>query len=199
MIGQSAKQKSPPARRKKRCANDACGTQFIPQRLGQKVCSPSCALVMAPVNQDRARKAIAQRERRDIKARKEKLKSRADHMRETQVAFNAWVRARDAAQPCISCGRFHQGKNDAGHYRTVASAPELRFEPLNCHLQCSPCNTHKSGDIVNYRINLVQRIGADKVAWLEGMHEPKRYTIEDLKAIKAHYRALTRELKGEAA
>lgn len=192
--------KSAPARRKKRCANAACGTQFVPQRLGQKVCSPSCGLAEArnPVNQEKARKALADLDRKDIRARKEKLKSRSDFLKDTQIAFNAWVRARDAAQPCISCGRFHQGKNDAGHYRTVASAPELRFEPLNCHLQCSPCNTHKSGDIVNYRISLVQRIGAEKVEWLEGPHESKKYTIDDLKALTALYRAKTKELKGRA-
>lgn len=187
--------KSPPARKQKTCANPECATKFVPQRLGQKVCGPRCGIAIAPVNDKVVRKALAEIERSEIKVRKEKLKTRADHMKDTQVAFNAWVRARDAEQPCISCGRFHQGKNDAGHYRTVASAPELRFEPLNCHLQCSPCNTHKSGDIVNYRISLVQRIGADKVEWLEGPHEPKKYTIDDLKALTAHYRELTRELK----
>lgn len=194
MIAQAVR-KSPPARKQKTCANPECATKFVPVKLGQKVCGWACGLAIAPANQDRARKAIEQRERKEVRARKEKLKTRADHMKDTQVAFNAWVRTRDADQPCISCGRFHQGKNDAGHYRTVASAPELRFEPLNCHLQCSPCNTHKSGDIVNYRINLVHRIGAEKVAWLEGPHEARKYTIDDLKAIKAHYRALTRELK----
>jgi hypothetical protein len=185
--------------RPKRCRVSGCGATFTPTRSFQKWCSPDCAVVLARQAQEKQRKSFAQRERREIKVRKEKLKTRADHMKDTQVAFNAWVRARDAAQPCISCGRFHQGKNDAGHYRTVASAPELRFEPLNCHLQCSPCNTHKSGDIVNYRINLVQRIGAEKVEWLEGPHEPKKYTIDDLKALTALYRAKTRELKGKAA
>ena len=38
-------------------------------------------------------------------------------------------------------------------------------------------------------------IGADAVAWLEGRHEAKRYTIDDLKAIKAEYRQKLRELK----
>ncbi|MGY2258137.1 recombination protein NinG [Pseudomonas sp. SDO55104_S430] len=185
--------------RSKKCRVETCGASFVPQRLGQAVCSPACALKDAPRNELKAKKAIDQRDRREIKVRKEKLKSRADHLKDTQVAFNAWVRARDSAQPCISCGRFHQGKNDAGHYRTVASAPELRFEPLNCHLQCSPCNTHKSGDIVNYRINLVQRIGAEKVEWLEGPHDPKKYTVDDLKALTAEYRAKTRELKRAAA
>jgi hypothetical protein len=183
------------APRAKKCKNPACAISFTPQRLGQAVCSPKCGLAIKDVNQDKARKAIANVQRKEVKAQKEKLKTRAEHLKDTQIAFNAWVRVRDAELPCISCGRHHQGKYDAGHYRTVGSNPALRFEPLNCHRQCSPCNTQLSGNIVNYRIELVKRIGAELVEWLEGPHEPKRYTIEDLKTIKAHYRAQCRELK----
>ncbi|UXZ98883.1 recombination protein NinG [Pseudomonas phytophila] len=187
-------------RKQKKCRVEMCGASFVPQRLGQAVCSPACAIVDAPANLDRASKAIAQRDRQEIKVRKEKLKSRSDHMRDTQQAFNEWVRARDADLPCVSCGRHHQGKYDAGHYRTVGSNPALRFEPLNCHKQCSPCNTQLSGNIVNYRIELLRRIGADKVDWLEGPHEPQKYTVDELKAMTADYRAKTRELKkGQAA
>lgn len=185
--------------RPKKCRVKSCRASFVPRRLGQAVCSPACALIDAPRHQERARKSLDQVERREIKVRKEKLKTRADHLREAQAVFNEWIRLRDAALPCVSCGRHHQGKYDAGHYRTVGGNPALRFEPLNCHKQCVPCNRHKSGDIVNYRINLVQRIGRDNVEWLEGPHEAKRYTIEDLKAMKADYRAKTRELKGRAA
>lgn len=142
--------------------------QLPPQRLGQAVCSPKCALAIAPVNQEKARKAIAQRDRREIKVRKERIKTRSDHFRETQAVFNEWVRLRDAALPCVSCGRHHEGQYHAGHYRTVGANPELRFEPLNVHKQCAPCNNHKSGDIVNYRIELVKRIGVEKVEWLRG-------------------------------
>ena len=185
--------------RPKKCKNPACGISFPPQRLCQKVCSPKCGLAVKDVNQEKARKSLAQIERREIKVRKEKLKSRADHLKDTQIAFNAWVRARDAELPCISCGRHHQGKYDAGHYRTVGSNPALRFEPLNCHRQCSPCNTQLSGNIVNYRIELVKRIGAEAVEWLEGPHEAKKYTVDELKAMTDEYRAKTRELKGRAA
>ena len=38
-------------------------------------------------------------------------------------------------------------------------------------------------------------IGAEAVAWLEGPHEPKHYSIDDLKQIKAQYRAMTRKLQ----
>lgn len=183
----------------KKCKNPACGISFPPQRLGQAVCSPKCALAMAPANTEKARKAIAQRDRREIQVRKEKLKSRADHLREAQAAFNEWVRLRDADRPCISCGRHHEGQYHAGHYRSVGANPELRFEPLNVWKQCAPCNTHLSGNLVNYRISLLQGIGAEKVEWLEGPHEPRKYTVEEIKTIKAEYRAKTRELKRAAA
>ena len=184
----------------KPCKNPACRASFVPQRLGQAVCSPKCGLAIKDVNQERARKSLAQVERSEIKVRKEKLKSRADHARDTQQAFNEWVRLRDADLPCVSCGRHHDGQYHAGHYRTVAANPEIRFEPLNVHKQCAPCNNHKSGDIVNYRIELVKRIGTEAVEWLEGPHEAKKYTVEELKAMTAEYRAKTRELKkGQAA
>ncbi len=180
----------------KTCLNPDCRSSFVPNRLGQKVCNLNCALVLVAIKNAKSR---AQIERREIKVRKEKLKSRADHARDSQQAFNEWVRLRDASLPCVSCGRHHGGQYHAGHYRTVAANPEIRFEPLNVHKQCAPCNNHKSGNIVNYRIELVKRIGAEAVEWLEGPHESKRYTIEDLKAITAECRAKTRELKRVSA
>ena len=166
------------------------------------MCSPACAILDAPKNQDRAHKAIAQRDRRDIKVRKEKLKSRADHLREAQAAVNEYVRLRDAHLPCISCDSTPNDNDlmtgsrwDAGHYRSVGACPELRFEPLNIHRQCVKCNRNLSGNAVEYRIRLVHRIGTEKVAWLEGLHPVCKYTVDEIKAIKAKYRAMAKELK----
>ena len=183
----------------KKCRVATCRASFVPSRMGQAVCSPACALIDGPRHAPKARKALADIERKNIKVRKEKLKSRADHLKDTQQAFNAWIRARDAGQPCISCGRHHEGQYHAGHYRTVGANPELRFEPLNAWKQCAPCNNHLSGNLINYRISLLQRIGEEKVAWLEGPHESKKYTVDELKAMTAEYRAKTRELKRAAA
>jgi hypothetical protein len=186
----------------KKCKNPACGISFPPQRLGQAVCSPKCGLAIKDVNQAKARKSLAQVNRREIKVRKEKLKSRADHLREAQTAVNEYVRLRDVHLPCISCDSTPNDNDlmtgsrcDAGHYRSVGACPELRFEPLNIHRQCVKCNRNLSGNAVEYRIRLVQRIGAEKVAWLEGLHPPCKYTVEEIKAIKAKYRAMTKELK----
>ena len=192
--------------RPKMCKHPACGISFQPQRLGQAVCSPACALAIKDVNQQKARKSLAQVERKEIKVRKEKLKSRAEHLREAQAAVNEFIRLRDAHLPCISCDSipsdhdlFTGSRWDAGHYRSVGSCPELRFEPLNIHRQCVKCNRNLSGNAVEYRIRLVLRIGVERVAWLEGPHPARKYTVEEIKAIKADYRAKTRELKRAAA
>ena len=186
-------------RRPKKCRVAECRASFVPRESFQTWCSPDCAVVIARGRQEKARKSLVQVERREIKVRKEKLKSRADHLREAQQAFNEWVRLRDADLPCVSCGRHHDGQYHAGHWRSVGASPELRFEPLNVWKLCAPCNTHLSGNLVNYRISLLQLIGAEKVAWLEGPHPARKYTVEEIKAIKADYRAKTRELKRAAA
>ena len=192
-------------RKLKKCRVAECGASFVPARLGQAVCSPACAILDAPKNLDRARKSLAQVERREIKVRKEQLKSRADHLREAQAAVNEFIRLRDAHLPCISCDSTPNDHDlmtgsrwDAGHYRSVGACPELRFEPLNIHRQCVRCNRNLSGNAVEYRIRLVLRIGVGKVDWLEGPHSARKYTVNEIKAIKADYRAKTRELKRAA-
>ncbi|HCC4915187.1 TPA: recombination protein NinG [Pseudomonas aeruginosa] len=185
----------------KKCQNTECGAKFIPQRLGQRVCSPACALATKDKHQAPARKAIADRNRREIKARKEKLKSRAEHMKECQAIFNQYIRLRDADKPCVSCGRpaTWDGQWHASHYRSVGSTPALRFNPLNVHRACSICNSHLSGNIMGYRPELVRRIGEEAVLALEGPHEPLKLTIDEIKALKAKFRAWVRELKRATA
>ena len=119
---------------------------------------------------------------------------RSHWIKKAQTAFNKYVRQRDAEEPCISCGRFHNGQYHAGHYKSVGSSPELRFNELNNHKQCAPCNNHLSGNIVNYRPRLIEKIGLDKVEWLEGPHKPAKLSIDDIKAIEKKYKAKLKEL-----
>ncbi|EMO4233314.1 recombination protein NinG, partial [Pseudomonas aeruginosa] len=54
----------------KKCQNPACSQAFTPRFSStQKVCSPACALAIKDKHAKPARKAIADRERREIKAR----------------------------------------------------------------------------------------------------------------------------------
>ena len=169
-----------------------CKADYVPQKMGQRVCSPECALSLAVSQRGKAEKVARVKER---KADKEKLKTRSNWMREAQAAFNLFIRLRDADEPCISCGRHHTGQYHAGHFLSVGARPELRFEERNVHKQCSACNNHLAGNIVLYRKALFSKIEAGGVDWLEGPHEPKKYTIDDLKQIKVTYTAKVKELK----
>ncbi|AVD89639.1 recombination protein NinG [Pseudomonas sp. SWI44] len=192
----------------KKCKAPGCGKPFKPTMTTQKVCSIACALAMSKDSkvQKIAAKAITKQARQELQERREKLKTRREHMAEAQAAFNAYIRERDAGLPCISCDSNPSDHDlitgsrwDAGHYRSVGACPELRFEPLNVHRQCVKCNRNLSGNAVEYRIRLVKRIGADQVDWIEGPHKPQRLTIEDLQAIKALYRQKLKDLRSAAA
>lgn len=189
----------------KKCKNPACGEKFVAQRMGQAVCSPKCALATVEVQKAKEKKSLAQAGRRDIKVRKEALKSRGDHIREAQQAFNEYIRTRDqaAGHLCISSGKpldWSGNAVDAGHYRSVGSAPHLRFDERNCHAQSKQDNRFLSGNAVDYRIGLIARIGQEAVDALESDQSVRKYTVDEIKAIKAAYRAKTRELKkGQAA
>lgn len=176
----------------KRCK--ACRCEFTPSRPMQQACSPDCALKLVVAKREKNERAAKTLERKADAAKREKLKSRSDYAREAQTAFNLWVRLRDKDRPCISCGRHHNGQYHAGHFLSVGARPELRYEPSNVWKQCSPCNTHLSGNAVLFRAALVREIGVEKVEWLEGPHEPRKYTVDDLKEIKRIYSAKAREL-----
>lgn len=183
----------------KRCK--ACGEAFSPARSLQVVCSPLCAIGFAKKAKARKDAAASREERKVIRAAREKAKTRGDHLRELQASFNTWIRLRDVHQPCISCGRLPswQGQWDAGHYRSRGSEPALRFEPDNVHKQCLPCNRHLSGNLIAYRVNLIEKIGLERVEWLEGHHEAKKLTVPELQEMKALYRAEARRMKSIAA
>jgi len=152
---------------------------------------------MAQKKRINSEKVVQKAQKRELMAEKERIKSRGDWMKEAQAAFNKWIRARDIDQPCISCGSHNRSAWDAGHYRTTAAAPELRFNEFNNNKQCVQCNQHQHGNLIEYRIGLIKKIGIDRVEWLEGPHEPAKYTIEQLKEIKAKYSRLARELLKE--
>ncbi|WP_180233268.1 recombination protein NinG [Klebsiella quasipneumoniae] len=192
-----------PARRK--CAH--CREWFHPAREGQVVCSFECASAIGKKQTAKAREAAkakaVKRQRAEEKegrqrraARRNELKPIRYWVQMTQRVFNDWRREMLLADghACISCGTKTAFAWHAGHYRTTAAAPQLRFNPDNVWLQCSACNVHKSGNIEAYRSALVDLIGEERVLALESNNETHRYTREELESIRRHYSALRRAL-----
>jgi len=174
-----------------------CSREFVPRSTTAKVCGMDCAILhsakVSAKNAERVANASRTATSKAIKA----AKTRGEVMKEAQAAFNAWVRARDEAAglPCISCGSHDRNSWDAGHYRARSVAPALRFHQDNVHRQCVQCNRHQHGNLIDFRIGLVKRIGLERVEWLEGQHGPVKHTIPELEEIKMKYRRMVREIR----
>lgn len=165
----------------------------------QTACSPLCALKIAEGKREKKAKAQAVQEKRQDRAKKEALKTKPELTKEAQREFNRYIRYRDFDRACISCGSslVHGGVGglvDAGHYRSVGSAPHLRFDEENCHAQCVKCNRYGSGMAVDYRMGLLSRLGPDVVHRLESENTPRHYTRDELRAIRDEYRRKANEL-----
>lgn len=172
-----------------------CRVEYERRYITQKTCGdPICKA------EQKRQDKIAKVRRVEFRQRKEAVKTRSEWIKEAQVAFNAFIRERDKYQPCISCGsplavEAIGGGFDCGHYRSVGSAPHLRYDERNAHGQCKKCNRYGSGRAVDYRIGLMKRIGESTLADLERDQTHKHYTIDDLKAIKAKYKLKLKSLK----
>lgn len=175
-----------------------CKDKFEPNKSTQVVCSPKCAIEYSKIHLKKVKLLERKETIKKRKELKEKIKTKGAWLNDLQKVFNTFIRLRDKDKPCISCGtRKEYIKYDAGHYITVGSSPALRFNEDNVHKQCSKnCNNEKHGNIVNYRIRLVKRIGVERVELLESKRsEPKHYSIEEIKEMIKIYRLKIKELE----
>lgn len=162
--------------RNKNCKNGLMGKRkkFMPERLGEVVCSTSCLLeIIESKNYKRKREQEIRRNNAIEKKRIfEKYKPKSKWIKEFQTIFNKYIRLRDEKEPCISCGVYDCEEFHAGHY--IATTHQyLRFNELNCWKQCSKCNTYLRGNLIPYRINLIKKIGLDAVEQLENSRHNK--------------------------
>jgi len=176
-----------------------CQTPFTPTRPLQRVCGPTCALQHARNVAEKKQAKQEAQERKETRQKLQALQTKPQLVKKAQMAFNAFIRARDAGKPCISCGKPLGGEPntfDAGHYRSVGSAPHMRFVETNVHGQCKHCNNHLAGNHIAYRKGLIERVGLQEVERLERDQTTRHYTKEGLTELARQYRELTRNLKG---
>lgn len=174
-----------------------CGDRFIPLKPFNNTCSEGCKAIQWVRDCEKVKK------KENNKAKKEfNASDRKKLTKDAQTAFNSYIRTRDGKK-CISCGfeshfdatgNFIVRQFHAGHYKSQGGNSALRFNELNCHAQCSICNNHLSGNLANYRMNLIKKIGEDAVIELETTKNTKRYSIDELKEIISTYKSKTKAL-----
>lgn len=186
--------KPPAGPRKRKCA--VCRAPFEPRSMTHKACGAECAVVHG-AKVAAAQKAKAQRqERAETKAKLQAIEPLEYWIKRAERAFNTFIRKRDEGQGCISCGRKNADVYNAGHFVSVGANRTLRFNEDNVHLQCArPCNKDKGGNIHEYRKALLIKIGADRLAILDGWHPPIKMTRQTAQAVEAEYSRKLKQLK----
>lgn len=191
-----------PKLRRRKCKAKGCGQWFRPFNSLEQWCSAKCGyeLSLEKLAKKQAKEKLA--ERRAVKARKrERISAKkafrendAKHLRkQARSALHKWIVAvRDADKPCVSSGRTEAVQWQAGHY-VPSTNSSTRFDENNIHKQSSEDNLYRSGNLTPYRVELINRIGLAEVERLESSTQVKKWTVEELRAIRDDYRQRLRD------
>ena len=157
-------------------------------KIHQECIAPYADAMQAKAERAKARKAAleAKADRADAKRRKEAMKKISEIEADCRKIVQEIARIRDRDDGCISC---HMGKNYDGawhgsHFRAHGGCSSLQFHLWNIHKACAQCNRFKGGNIAAYRPRLVEKIGAQRVEWLESQPKSMRFSREYLYRFK---------------
>lgn len=179
-----------------------------------RFCTKSCMIDWSMQNIEKGRKKIAQYERKK-NALEKKLFNDNDKKKQlesTQTAFNKlrrlqefkWFKDRNIEPYCISCGKTNMDWC-TGHFKTIGSHSELRFDPMNTYLQCNRyCNMGLSGNItgtkttIGYIEGLKKRFGETKAQQILdycGQTKIKTWECDELILMRAQFNKQIKEIK----
>jgi len=169
-----------------KCKN--CKEKFEPNRFNQKYCLESdCVRVWVEFEKAKVWKKTKAKMKSDLETVQELIKA-------AQIIFNKYIRLRDKGQNCISCHKKPL-KENAGHYYNANNHWNVRFNELNVHLQCEHCNTYLSGNLIEYRKGLINKIGEEQLTLLElEAKKTRKFTKDELKEIINIYKKKIKQL-----
>jgi hypothetical protein len=160
-----------------------CKAQFQPYTTLQKNCfEPDCV-----------RAWIQETKEKNWQKKKAKLKldlmTVQDYIKLAQQVFNKYINLRDNGLPCISCDKPINGRINASHYFNANNHWNVRFNEFNVHSSCITCNQYLSGNLIEYRSRLINKIGIEQLTLLElEANKTRKFTIEELKQIINTYK-----------
>lgn len=169
-----------------RCKN--CKEKFEPIRFNQKYCLNKMC-VDAWVQE-----AKVKNWKKKKKKMQEDLETVQDLVKAAQLVFNKFIRMRDKDELCISCKQIPK-KVNAGHFYNANNHWNVRFDEDNVHVQCERCNSYLSGNLIEYRQNLLTKIGLERFGQLEAKARvTRKFTKDELKELIKKYKKKVSEL-----
>lgn len=173
-----------------KCKN--CKQPFEPIRFLQKYClKEECVRVWVESEKTKQWK-------RKKKQMKNDLLTIQDYIKLAQQTFNKYINLRDKKLPCISCGKPITGRVNASHYFNANNHWNVRFNEFNVHSSCITCNQYLSGNLIEYRKGLINKIGEEQLTLLElEANKTRKFTIEELKEIINTYKKKIKQYEAQ--
>jgi hypothetical protein len=174
--------------------------RFTPFTSFTKWCSPACGVSVALANVAKIKaKELTKTRSANHKSKREFLEGDKRHVgKQARAYFHRWVKWRDRGLPCCACGKSMSGLPEwdkhASHYRPSKMNSAIRYHEDNINLGCSHCNRHRAGNESEYRVRLVEKIGIERVEWLDVQRHVKKWEIEELRDIRDDYKARLKSL-----
>ena len=170
-----------------RCKN--CKEKFEPVRFNAKYC----------LKDECVRAFVAEAKEKQWKQTKTRMKAELetvqDLVKAAQLVFNKYIRERDKDELCISCKQKPK-KVNAGHFWNANNHWNVRFDEDNVHVQCERCNSYLSGNLLEYRTNLLTKIGAERFNQLEARARiTRKFTKDELKELIKKYKEKYKQLE----
>lgn len=162
-----------------------CSREFIPKNSLHSVCGQLCASKYAR-QLEKQRQEREKAERQADREKRESLKTIGQLEDECRRIVQKIARIRDRHDGCISC---HMPANYGGawhgsHFRPAGNNSAVQFHLWNIHKACAQCNLFKGGNIGAYRPRLIEKIGRERVEWLESQTQPKKWERDYLMRFK---------------
>jgi hypothetical protein len=169
-----------------------CKQPFEPIRFNMKYC----------LNEECVKIWVESEKTKQWKKTKAKMKNDLltiqDYIKLAQQTFNKYINLRDKKLPCISCGKPITGRVNASHYFNANNHWNVRFNEFNVHSSCITCNQYLSGNLIEYRKGLINKIGEEQLTLLElEANKTRKFTIEELKEIINTYKKKIKQYEAQ--
>jgi hypothetical protein len=172
-----------------------CKTKYTPTKPLQQVCNPLCAIEYSKIHLPKHKMTEANQKRKENKAKLKDLENLSYWKKILQAQVNLIVRLIDKGCNCISSGRPYREDDQAGHMYSVGSTPALRFNLLNLWSQSIRDNMHNSGNLLNYREQLVKFDIIDLIEEQRLKYPTLKVSIEEIKEAIQNAKSVILELK----
>tara|TARA_R110000751_G_scaffold73709_2_gene149102 strand:+ start:21609 stop:22166 length:558 start_codon:yes stop_codon:yes gene_type:complete len=177
-----------------RCKN--CKELFEKKYFNQKFClSDICTKAFSDWVKEQNWKKEKKKRERDLQTLQELVNL-------AQIVFNRFIRLRDQKLPCVSCGGKlipkpkYSAQYDASHYYNANNHWNIRFNEDNVHASCTRCNKDLHGNLIEYRKELIQRIGEDKVNHLDDISRViRKFTKDEIRELTLKYKDKVKKMK----